>query len=153
MKVPCLRLLPQSAGRTSCTSRAGEPREDLPAPKIGDSYKPSDDWRKWYPEHWSSPVPGRDKIDADYTGDLKGLFVTDNAAKAIGVYSAASTIRSTRSISSRPLQEGAVTCIDCHSPARNEEGGEKGPKKTFAGCHDGFYTFEKYMPWDRQDRG
>ena len=39
----------------------GNPREDLPAPKVGDSYKTGDDWTKWYPEHVSIPGVQADK--------------------------------------------------------------------------------------------
>src|SRR6266568_2608100 len=61
----------------------GNPREDLPAPKVGDTYKAGDDWTKWYPEHVSIPGVQADKpFNAEYKGDLKGMFKTDDFAKA-----------------------------------------------------------------------
>jgi predicted CXXCH cytochrome family protein len=129
-------------------SAQGNPREDLPAPKVGDSYKPSDDWRKWYPEHVVIPgVQPEDKIDADYTGDLKGLFVTDNAAKAIGVYSAGKHHQEyPEYLQSAHYKKGVAGCIDCHSPHATKKEARRDPRKTCAGCHDASYTPEKYMP-------
>jgi len=57
-------------------SSQGSDREDMPAPKIGTSFKPGDDWTKWYPEHIIMPgIQTEDAVDADYKGDLKGLFI------------------------------------------------------------------------------
>jgi len=53
----------------------GNTREDLPAPKVGDTYKAGDDWTKWYPEHVVIPgVQANQPFDKEYTGDLKGLY-------------------------------------------------------------------------------
>ena len=38
---------------------------------------------------WPPTFQPEDKVDADYAGDLKGLFAKDNAAKTTGVYPAA----------------------------------------------------------------
>jgi hypothetical protein len=68
-------------------SPQGNPREDFPAPKIGDTFKPWDDWTKWYPEETVIPgVHAKDRMDVEYTGDLKGLFILDDIAKKAGVY-------------------------------------------------------------------
>jgi formate-dependent nitrite reductase cytochrome c552 subunit len=129
-------------------SAQGNPREDLPAPKAGDSFKPSDDWRKWYPEHVVIPgVQPEDKVDAEYAGDLKGLFVQDNAAKATGVYPAAKHHQEYQELlQSAHYKKGAVTCIDCHSPHATKKEARKDPKKSCANCHDASYVSGKYMP-------
>jgi len=129
-------------------SAQGNPREDFPAPKVGDSYKPSDDWRTWYPEQVVIPgVQPEDKVDADYTGDLKGLFIKDDAAKAIGVYSAGKHHQEYQELlRSAHYKKGEVGCIDCHSPHATKKEARKDPKKTCAKCHDASYTYEKYMP-------
>lgn len=129
-------------------SAQGNPREDLPAPKVGDSFKPSDDWRKWYPEHVVIPgVQPEDKVDAEYAGDLKGLFVKDNAAKTAGVYPAAKHHQEYQELlQSAHYKKGSVTCTDCHSPHATKKEARKDPKKSCANCHDASYTPEKYMP-------
>jgi len=129
-------------------SAQGNPREDFPAPKVGDSYKPSDDWRAWYPEKVVIPgVQPEDKVDADYAGDLKGMFVKDNAAMAIGVYSAGKHHQEYQELLQSPhYKKGEAGCIDCHSPHATKKEARKDPKKTCAKCHDASYTYEKYMP-------
>ena len=136
-------------------SAQGNPREDLPAPKVGDSFKPSDDWRKWYPEHVVIPgVQPEDKVDAEYAGDLKGLFVTDNAAKTTGVYPAAKHHQEYQELlQSAHYKKGAVTCIDCHSPHATKKEARKDPKKSCANCHDASYTSGEVHAGDREDRG
>ena len=47
-------------------------------PIVGMSYQPGDDWTKWYPD--KAIIPGvhpEDKIDAEYKGDLAGMFKLD----------------------------------------------------------------------------
>jgi formate-dependent nitrite reductase cytochrome c552 subunit len=129
-------------------SAQGNPREDLPAPKVGDSFKPSDDWRKWYPEHVIMPgVQPEDKFEADYAGDLKGLFFKDEISKATGLYEEAKHHQEYQGfIQSKHYKMGLLSCVDCHSPHAGKGKPMKDPTTTCAQCHDSSYTFTKYMP-------
>jgi len=129
-------------------SAQGNPREDLPAPKVGDSYKTGDDWTKWYPEQAVMPgIQPEDKIDADYKGDLKGLFLKDDTAKAMGAYDAAKHHQQYQEfIQSRHYKEGIASCVDCHSGHASKKSAMKEPAASCAKCHDASFTPEKYMP-------
>ena len=129
-------------------SAQGNPREDFPAPKVGQSFKPSDDWTKWYPEHVVIPgVQPEDKIDAEYKGDLKGMFLLDNVSKAAGVYEAGKHHEEYQEmIQSKHHKSGELSCITCHSPHAGKKMEKKDAKASCAKCHDASYTVEKYMP-------
>jgi len=126
----------------------GNPSEHLPAPKVGDSYKAGDDWRKWYPEE--AVIPGvhpEDKIDAAYGGDLKGMMIVDDAAKAQGFYDGAKHHQQYQEfLQSKHYQSGIAACDTCHSAHVAKDGTQKVAAKSCAGCHDASYTVEKYMP-------
>ncbi|MDD5285512.1 MAG: multiheme c-type cytochrome [Desulfuromonadaceae bacterium] len=127
----------------------GNAREDLPAPKVGDTFKPGDDWTKWYPEHAVMPgLQAEDKIDGDYHGDLKGLFLKDDKSKEMGAYDAGKHHQQYQDfIQSKHFKENILSCVDCHGGLH---AGKKGPAKdakaSCASCHDASYTVEKYMP-------
>ena len=129
-------------------SAQGNPREDFPAPKVGQSFKPSDDWAKWYPEHVVIPgVQPEDKIDVEYKGDLKGMFLLDNVSKAAGVYEAGKHHEEYQEmIQSKHHKSGELSCITCHSPHAGKKREKKDAKASCAKCHDASYTVEKYMP-------
>ncbi len=129
-------------------SAQGNPREDLPAPKVGDTFKPWDDWTKWYPEHLIAPgIQPEDRIDAEYKGDLKGLFILDNVSKARGVYEEAKHHQEYQGfIQSKHYKSGELSCITCHSPHASKKKPMKDTQKICIQCHDASYTFLKYMP-------
>jgi hypothetical protein len=129
-------------------SAQGNPREDIPAPKVGDTFKPWDDWTKWYPEHLIAPgIHPEDKIDAEYKGDLKGMFVVDEVSKARGIYEEAKHHQEYQGfIQSKHYQGGEMSCLTCHSPHAGKKRAMKDPQKSCAECHDASYTFQKYMP-------
>jgi hypothetical protein len=129
-------------------SAQGNPREDFPAPKVGQSFKPSDDWTKWYPAHVVIPgVQPEDKIDAEYKGDLKGMFLLDNVSKAAGVYEAGKHHEEYQEmIQSKHHKSGELSCITCHSPHAGKKMEKKDAKASCAKCHDASHTVEKYMP-------
>ena len=129
-------------------SAQGTPREDLPAPTVGDSYKAGDDWTKWYPEHVSIPGVQPDKpFNAEYKGDLKGLFKTDDFAKANGVYEEAKHHQEYQGfLQSKHFASGQLSCITCHSPHAGKGKLKKVPSGACVKCHDASYTVEKYMP-------
>jgi hypothetical protein len=127
----------------------GNPREDLPAPKVGDTFKPGDDWTTWYPQHAVMPgIQSEDKIDADYTGDLKGLFLKDDKSKAMGAYDSAKHHQQYQDfIQSKHFKDNILSCVDCHGGLHSTK---KAPAKvasaSCAGCHDASFTVDKYMP-------
>jgi predicted CXXCH cytochrome family protein len=129
-------------------SAQGNPREDFPAPKVGRSFHPSDDWAKWYPEHVIIPgVQPEDKIDAEYKGDLKGMFLIDNVSKAAGNYEAGKHHEEYQEfLQSKHYKGGRMSCTTCHSPHAGKDRTKKDPRATCAQCHDASYTVEKYMP-------
>jgi cytochrome c5 len=127
----------------------GNPREDLPAPKVGDSYKAGDDWTKWYPEHAIMPgIQPEDKVDADYTGDLKGLFIKDDKSKEMGAYDSAKHHQEYQDfLQSKHYKMDILSCVDCHGGLHaSKKGPAKVAKASCVKCHDASYTVEKYMP-------
>jgi len=126
----------------------GHPREDLPAPKVGDTYKAGDDWTKWYPEHVSIPgVHADEPFDKEYTGEVKGLFKTDDTAKANKVYEEAKHHQQYQGfLQSAHFKSGQLSCITCHSPHAGKGKLKKVPAAACVKCHDASYTVEKYMP-------
>jgi cytochrome c5 len=129
-------------------SAQGNPREDLPAPKIGDTFTPAEDWRKWYPEHVVMPgIQPDDPIDKDYPGDLKGMFKVDEKSKADGVFEEAKHHEEYQGfIQSAHYKSGKMSCITCHSPHAGKGKIKKVARDACATCHDASYTPEKYMP-------
>jgi predicted CXXCH cytochrome family protein len=129
-------------------SAQGNPREDFPAPKVGQSFKPSDDWTKWYPDHVIIPgVQPKHPFNAEYKGDLKGLFIVDDISKANGVYEEAKHHQEYQGfIQSKHYKTASMGCMDCHSPHATNKMAKKDPKKVCIQCHDETYTYTKYMP-------
>jgi len=129
-------------------SAQGAAREDLPAPKSGDSYKAGDDWTKWYPEHVSIPGVQPDKpFSAEYKGDLKGIFKLDDIAKQNGIYEEGKHHQQYQGfLQSKHFKSGQLSCITCHSPHAGKGKLKKVPSAACATCHDASYTVEKYMP-------
>ncbi len=126
----------------------GNPREDLPTPKVGDSFKPSDDWTKWYPEHAIMPgIQPEDKFDAEYHGDLKGLFILDETSKKNGVYEEAKHHQQYQGfLQSKHYKNDILSCNDCHSPHAGKKITAKVAKDTCKTCHNDTYSYEKIMP-------
>jgi formate-dependent nitrite reductase cytochrome c552 subunit len=129
-------------------SAQGNPREDLPAPTVGDSFKPWDDWRTWYPDQVIIPgVQANHKFDDEYTGDLKGLFIVDATSKANGVFEEGKHHQEYQGfIQSKHYKQNVASCVDCHSPHATRGKPMKDPAASCAQCHDASYTFQKYMP-------
>jgi hypothetical protein len=126
----------------------GNPREDLPAPVLGEAGKAGDDWTKWYPEQVIIPgVQAKHPFDAEYKGDLKGLFKTDEFAKANGIYEEGKHHEEYQGfIQSKHFQSGQLSCITCHSPHAGNGKLKKVPSGACIKCHEASYTVERYMP-------
>jgi hypothetical protein len=126
----------------------GNHREDLPAPNVGDTYKAGDDWTTWYPEQLIIPgVQANRPFNAEYAGDLKGLFKTDDFAKANGVYEEAKHHQEYQGfIQSKHFKSGKLSCITCHAPHAGKGKLKKVASGSCIKCHDASYTVEKYMP-------
>jgi len=129
-------------------SAQGNNREDFPAPKVGDSFKPSDDWRAWYPNEVIIPcVQLSHSFDADYKGDLKGMFIVDDISKANGVYEEGKHHEEYQGfIQSKHYKVGDMSCLDCHSAHAGKGKPMKDPTTACVRCHDSSYTYTKYMP-------
>jgi hypothetical protein len=127
-------------------SAQGNPREDMPAPKLGDSYKAGDDWTKWEGIIMPGLQPDQ-PFTKEYAGDLKGMFNVDDHAKANGIYEEAKHHQQYQGfVQSAHFQKGAMSCITCHSPHAGKGKLKKVPKDACQSCHDASYTVEKYMP-------
>lgn len=127
-------------------SAQGNNSEHLPAPKVGDSFKPSDDWTKWYPEHVVIPgVQPDDPIDKQYTGDLKGMFKAYTSVNKVFYVEGKHHQEYQGFIQSKHYKNG-MGCMDCHSAHATKKAAKKDPKASCAKCHDASYTAEKYMP-------
>lgn len=129
-------------------SPQGNPREDFPAPKIGDTFNPWDDWTKWYPEETIIPgVHAKDKMDVEYKGDLKGIFILDDIAKKTGVYDSGKHHQEYLDfLQSKHSQNASLSCNDCHMPHAGKGIKQKVAKETCKSCHDDTYSYEKIMP-------
>lgn len=131
----------------------GNPREDMPAPKLGDSYKAGEDWTKW-PGIIMPGVQADQPFTKEYTGDLKGLFKTDDHAKANGIYEEAKHHQQYQGfIQSKHFSGGQLSCITCHSPHAGKGKLKKVASGSCKSCHDASYTVEKYMPNTGQTAG
>jgi predicted CXXCH cytochrome family protein len=126
----------------------GNPSEHLPHPTLGQSFKAGEDWRKWYPAELVIPgVHAEDKIDAAYEGDLKGLFRTDDIAKAGGFLDGAKHHQQYQEfLQSAHYKKNVMACNNCHSSHASKTGAVIDAKQTCTNCHDASYTVDKYMP-------
>ncbi|HSQ03613.1 MAG TPA: multiheme c-type cytochrome [Burkholderiales bacterium] len=126
----------------------GNPSEHMPAPRVGDSYRAGEDWRKWYPSEIVIPgVHAEDKIDVAYAGDLKGLVILDDISKAGSFYDSAKHHQQYQEfLQSAHFKKNIMSCNDCHSAHAAKDGKVISAKDTCANCHDATFTVEKYMP-------
>ncbi|ABL01091.1 multiheme c-type cytochrome [Pelobacter propionicus] len=131
----------------------GNPREDMPAPKRGDSYRAGEDWTTWT----GIIMPGlqaENPFTKEYTGDLKGLFKTDEHARANGIYEEAKHHQQYQGfIQSQHFKSGSLSCITCHSPHAGKGKLKKVARNSCGTCHAPSYTVEKYMPNTGQTAG
>jgi hypothetical protein len=131
----------------------GNPREDMPAPKLGETYKAGEDWTKWDGIIMPGLKPDQ-PFTKDYAGDLKGMFKVDDFAKANGIYEEAKHHQQYQGfIQSTHYKKGGMSCITCHSPHAGKGKLKKVPKDACSSCHDASYTVEKYMPNTGQTAG
>ena len=126
----------------------GNPRDDFPAPRLGETYRPGDDWTQWYPHEVIIPgVQAGDPFDKEYAGDLKDLFKTDEHAKATGVFEEAKHHQQYQGfIQSAHYRSGVISCITCHTPHAGSGKTQKVARETCGSCHDASYSMDKYMP-------
>jgi cytochrome c5 len=124
----------------------GNPREDMPAPRLGETYKAGEDWTKW--EGVIMPGLQADQpFTKEYTGDFKGMFKVDDHSKANGVYEEAKHHQQYQGfIQSKHFASGKLSCITCHAPHAGKGKLKKVAKDACNKCHDASYTVEKYMP-------
>jgi hypothetical protein len=128
----------------------GNNAEHFPAPKVGDSFKPWDDWRTWYPDGVVIPGIQPDQpFDKKYTqADFQGVFLVDDISKKNGVFEEGKHHQEYAGfIQSSHYKKNILSCIDCHTPhAVKGKSGERSEKGNCAKCHGEQYTVEKIMP-------
>ena len=94
----------------------------------------------------SSPESSRTSLSRDYKGDLKGMFMTDDYAKANKVFEEAKHHQEYQGfIQSRPLKAAKLLHHLSRTP-RREGQAEESARACLHKCHDASYTVEKYMP-------
>lgn len=131
----------------------GNPREDMPAPKLGETHLPGDDWTKWEGVIIPGVQPDQ-PFTKEYTGELKGLFKVDEHSKANGIYEEGKHHQQYQGfIQSAHFKGGEMSCITCHSPHAGKGKLKKVAKDACKNCHDASYTVEKYMPNTGQTAG
>ena len=132
----------------------GNPREDMPAPKLGESYKAGEDWTKWEGIIMPGLQPDQ-PFTKEYTGDFKGMFKVDDHSKANGIYEEGKHHQQYQGfIQSAHFKKGAMSCITCHSPHAGKGKLKKVARDSCKTCHpNGEYTVEKHMPNTGQTAG
>lgn len=126
----------------------GNPREDFPAPKIGQTFQPTDDWTTWYPEHVTIPgIQTNNPYDKAYTGDLKGMFLVDEVSKKNGVYEEGKHHQEYQGfLQSKHFKTAGMSCLSCHSPHASPTRAMLDATQSCAKCHDASYTVDAHMP-------
>jgi len=136
-------------------SRQGNPREDFPALALNTSWKPWDDWTKWYPDHVIFPgAQPEDKINVPYSGDLKDMFYLDDKAVSQGVYEEKKHHQEYQGfLQSKHYKtdKKVITCTTCHNVHnRTPETGSlrAKPADVCGKCHTGAPAdlWQKVMP-------
>jgi hypothetical protein len=126
----------------------GNAREDFPAPKLGASFQPSDDWTTWYPEHVTIPgVQANNPFDKAYAGDLKGMFIVDDISKKNGVYEEGKHHQEYQGfLQSKHFKSAEMSCLSCHTPHATKAKAMAETGKSCAACHDASFTMDAFMP-------
>lgn len=126
----------------------GNGREDLPAPTVGDTYRPWDDWTKWYPEQVVLPgVHPSERFDGAYGGEMQGMFRVDAFAKQNGIYEEARHHQQYQGfIQSAHYASGKVSCITCHAPHAGRGRLRRVPQDSCGVCHDDDRSPDTHMP-------
>lgn len=129
-------------------SDQGHPREDLPAPKLGECFVAGADWSKWYPAGVVIPgVTAGSPFDKEYSGELQGLFRVDDFSRKNGVYEETRHHQQYQGfIQSSHYKTNIMSCVTCHSPHAGQGKIKKIDKDSCGKCHTDEFTVEKYMP-------
>jgi hypothetical protein len=132
----------------------GNPREDMPAPKLGESYLAGEDWTKWQGVIMPGLQPDQ-PFTKEYTGDFKGMFKVDEHSKANGIYEEGKHHQQYQGfIQSTHFKKGSMSCITCHAPHGGKGKLQKVAREACKTCHPkGEYTVEKHMPNTGQTAG
>ena len=132
-------------------TRQGNSAEHVPHPKAGESFRAgTDDWRTWYPQELIAPgVYAKDPFEKDYAGDLKGMWLRDEAARKSGVFDAAKHHQQYQEyLQSTHYTKEKMSCGACHSAHAAEGKPAKVAAQSCAGCHkgDGLADIGRFMP-------
>ena len=134
------------------------PREDMPHPVMGQSYKAGqDDWTKWYTKDQALMVgvqPNAPFSDENKGTDLFNAFWQDDQAKATGLYDERKHHQEYQGyIQSKHSKSSIASCQDCHSPHAVGNKPKIDPRATCTGCHGSQYDWQKIMPGTGQTAG
>ncbi len=125
------------------------PREDLPAPVVGQSFRAGkDDWTTWYPDKvLLVGIQPEDPVNKAWPKtDLNDAFFIDDAAKESGFFEARKHHQQYQEfLQSKHAKSGVVGCGDCHS-AHSVKGKTIDPVASCAGCHGDKYKARDMMP-------
>ena len=129
----------------------GNPREDVPAPKLGASYRAGlDDWTKWYTKSQSLLVGIQ--ADAPFTGNYKGTdldnaFFTDEKALKDNLFEARKHHQQYQEFTQSKHAKGGMSCNTCHSP-HAVKGKVIDSRNSCKTCHAGtpMADYKAYMP-------
>ena len=127
----------------------GNNSEQFPAPTIGDSFNPGDDWRIWYPEGVVIPgvQPNHHFTEAYTQADFKGMFLVDAISKATGVYEEGKHHQQYQGfIQSKHYQKNILSCNDCHTSHAVKGKDVVVARNTCVRCHGDLYAIDKIMP-------
>ncbi|OPY67729.1 MAG: hypothetical protein A4E62_02207 [Syntrophorhabdus sp. PtaU1.Bin002] len=94
-----------------------------------------------------SRCSGRQALQRGVQGDLKGMFIVDDFAKANNIFEEGKHHRRYQGfIQSKHYKSRQISCITCHSPHAGKGKLKKVAADSCKSCHDASYTVEKYMP-------
>lgn len=117
----------------------GHPREDMPAPKMGETYiAGKSEWIAWYPSRTQNLLVGLQAgspFNADYKGtDLDNAFFTDEKAVKDNIFSARKHHEQYQEFVQSKHAKGGMGCSDCHSP-HAVKGQTIDSRETCKSCH------------------
>ena len=133
-------------------SAQGNPREDMPAPMLGETHRAGEDWTTWQ----GVIIPGiTQPFNFSYTDefgkDLKGMFLSGTiTSDGRAIYEEAKHHQQYQGfIQSRHYQEAGMSCLSCHSSHGGKDKVMKDPTACNT-CHNDplkLPTVDRHMPY------
>lgn len=130
----------------------GHPREDMPAPTMGQTYRAgTDDWTQWYLSRAQNLLVGiqpGSPFFASYKGtDLDNAFFTDEKAVKDNIFSARKHHEQYQEFIQSKHAKNGMGCSDCHSP-HAVKGKTIDSRETCKSCHANtpMADYKAFMP-------